>query len=123
MGVMRGIVRAGLRGQAPECWRDGKLVLLGQVEKPGRWRPIALLELMRRLTGKVALRDERAKAVMADLECSGQLGVGPCAEPRSAWRTPPRVPASVCSPSRHTTYGSRNGARHRAHDGIPLHPC
>ncbi len=70
------IVKEALRGNVPPHWRVGKLVLLEKPEKPGKYRPVALLEILRRLASKVALRDPRLSELLKDLERSGQNGVG-----------------------------------------------
>ena len=74
--VIYDLVCTGLKGGGPDFWREVRLVLLAKANKPGTWRPVGLLSLLRRLTSKVALQDPRMAAVVEGLERSGQQGVG-----------------------------------------------
>ena len=74
--ILHELVLAGLDGKGPAMWRDGRLVLLLRPEKPGCWRPITLVEVVRRVTSKLAIADPRMQEVVKDLEAHGQQGVG-----------------------------------------------
>jgi len=69
--ILHELVLAGLDGKGPAMWRDGRLVLLLRPEKPGCWRPITLVEVVRRVTSKLAIADPRMQEVVKDLEAHG----------------------------------------------------